>query len=187
MKRTNKMIAVLMITLMGILLSNGALFSSAKNDLVQRFAELLKFDANYFERQKSQADTKITSLFVRSSEKNSIDLTMLIAYDKNITKAAQTLTDERVTPLILSVSTMPFIETHFEPSDFSFEQEGIRWSPKKDENSFDMFPLGENGNFGGEINDAQLQQGVILLPGAFDVTRPIKITYKNFKKVCLLK
>ena len=154
-----------------------------KNDLVTRFAEMLKFRATGLENQNSTSDTKITPLFVRSAEANEIDLTMLIVYDKNISKAVQKITSNKVTPLIFSVSTMPFVETRFDPVLFCFEQERIKWSPKKGENVSDIFPLGENSVFGGDIDDNQVQQGVILLPGYFDLNKPIKITYKQFKKV----
>ena len=187
MKNLLSMAAQLMVIVMVIAICNTMTNAAAKNDLVNRFAEILKFKADYFETQRNNSDTKITSLFVRSSEKNSIDLTMLIAYNRNITSAARSLTNGKVTPLIFSVSTMPFVETNFQPSDFSFEQDGYRWSPQSNDNAFDMFPLGENASFGGNLTENDIQQGVILLPGTFDVNKPIKITYKNFKKVCLLR
>ncbi|MBD3288403.1 hypothetical protein GF337_06325 [candidate division KSB1 bacterium] len=187
MKNLLSMATKVMVIVMVIAICNTMTHAAAKNDLVNRFAEILKFKADYLENQRSNSDTKITSLFVRSAEKNSIDLTMLIAYNRSITSAARSLTNDRVTPLILSVSTMPFVETNFQPSDFTFEQDGYRWSPGNNEKAFDMFPLGEDASFGGAITENDVQQGVILLPGSFDVNKPIKISYKNFKKVCMLR
>lgn len=175
-----------MVLVMVVAISNTVVMA-AKNDLVNRFAEILKFNTEYLENQDTDRNTKITSLFVRSSEKNSIDLTMLIAYNKNITNAAQTITNDKVIPLIFSVSTMPFVEINFDPSFFSFEQNGYRWSPKITDHAFDMFPIGEDNHFGGSLKENDVQQGVILLPGVFDVNKPIKITYKNYKKLCLLR
>ena len=169
-----------------IVFSTSSIFAVSKDDLANRFAEILKFNATNIENQKLTYETKVTSLFIRSSKENSIDLTMLIAYNEILTKTARTLTKHKVTPLIFSVSSMPFIETHFDPASVCFEQDSVRWFPKADESAFDMFPLGDDTNFGGVLNDSELQQGVVLLPGIFDVSKPLKITYKNFKKlVCL--
>jgi len=170
-----------------LLLSAIIVEAAPKNDLVHRFADILKLNGSHpADIQKTNDVTKITPLFVRSARENSIDLTMLIAYDKNITKLARTITSEDITPLIFSVSTMPFIKTIFEPSLFCFEQDGIRWFPNSSETTPDIFPLGDNSAFGGTISDNEIQQGVILLPSSFNVTKPIKITYKNFKKLVSL-
>jgi len=183
---------VLIVMVRGILIatlivfSTSSIFAANKDDLVNRFAELLKFNATNLENQKLTYETKVTSLFIRSSKENSIDLTMLIAYNEIITKTARTLTKNKVTPLIFSVSSMPFIETYFDPASVCFEQDGVRWFPKADESAFDMFPLGEDTDFGGIISDSELQQGVVLLPGIFDISKPIKISYKNFKKLVFL-
>ena len=92
---------------------------------------------------------------------------------------------ERVTPLLLSVSTMPFIEVEFDPFLFSFEQNGQKWSPS--EKHADAFSLGENDEFGGIISDQDVHQGVVMIPAGFDLNKPIKVSYKNFKKMCRFK
>lgn len=177
-----------MLIIILVMVSTSIVIAASKDDLVNRFADVLKFKADNVENHKKKIETKVTPLFIRSSEHNSIDLTMLIAYNKNITKVARRIIKGNITPLIFSVSAMPFIETNFDPSFFCFEQDGIRWFPKPGDNAFDMFPLGDSSIFGGEINDNELQQGVILLPEIFNINKPIKIIYKNFKKtVCLSK
>lgn len=187
MRRSIRIATVEMIIFIFMNFLSNEVHSAVKNDLANRFAEMLKFRATRLEDRNANSDTKIKPLFVRSAEANEIDLTMLIVYDKNISKAVQKITSNHVTPLIFSVSTMPFVETRFDPVLFTFEQERFKWSPKEGENASDVFPLGENSVFGGDIDDNHVQQGVILLPGYFDLNKPIKITYKQFKKVFLFK
>jgi len=180
-------IKIEVIIVLSLFLSSTVLLGKTKNDLVTRFADILKFRSYSTNEHKSQLDTKITALFVRSSLQNSIDLTMLITFDKGITAATRKITNNAVTPLIFSVSTMPFVEIEFDPTYFIFEQAGIRWSPSSNDSEFDFFPLGEDVDFGGEIREQDIHQGVIMLPDNFDINRPIKISYKQFNKICKLR
>jgi len=164
-----------------------ATMSAPKNELTMRFIKVLnvKSSTNIFERVPGE--TQITPLFIRSTQKGDIDLTMLIAYDHRISNLAKQIIHKPVTPLIFSVSTMPFVNDNFEPQKLIFEQNGKKWSPNSQRESIDMFPLYEDVPFGGPISDTQLHQGVIMLPGWFDIDQPIEINYKSFRKICLLK
>ena len=170
-----------------LLLSFSTSFSAPKNELTMRFLKALNIKSNSKITKSLPGDTQITPLFIRSEKKGKIDLTMLIACDNRLSKQAQHIIKKAITPLIFSVSTMPFIEMDFHPDWLIFEQNGKKWSPNNYPESIDMFPLDENVPFGGQITETQLHQGVIMLPGWFDVYQPIKINYKNFRKVCHLK
>lgn len=161
--------------------------SAPKNELAMRFIKVLNINSktNFFER--IPGETQITPLFIRSSQKGHIDLTMLIAYDQRISKLANEIIHKAVTPLIFSVSTMPFVNDNFEPESLVFEQNSKKWSPSNHPDTIDMFPIEDDVPFGGPISDTQIHQGVIMLPAWFDVNLPIEINYKNFRKVCLLK
>jgi hypothetical protein len=158
-----------------------------RNELTMRFLKVLNVNSKSNIFEKIPGETQITPLFIRSSQKGHIDLTMLIAYDQRISNLAKEIINKSVTPLIFSVSTMPFVNDNFEPESLIFEQNSKRWSPSKHPESIDMFQLEEDVPFGGPISDTQLHQGVIMLPGWFDINQPIEINYKNFRKICLLK
>ncbi|MBN2011094.1 hypothetical protein JW960_17230 [candidate division KSB1 bacterium] len=173
----------------GILLMNSVNNAQAKvnNDLANRFAEILQFRKDISYQNKVASTTKITSLFIRSSEDREIDLTVLVTHDDHITELIQRMLNEHVTPLIFSVSTMPFVETTFDPTAFVFEQGNKRWSPgDKNPENF-VFPLGEDELFGGQMCEQDVHQGVIMLPMGFDLNKPVKVSYKNFKKMCRFK
>jgi len=136
--------------------------------------------------KKKTSDNKVTSLFVRSAGKGSIELTMLIAYSRSITATTRKILNEEKTPLIFSVSALPLMSAEFNPENLTFVQNERSWSPQLSESAQDIFPLGKKGNFGGIINETQVHQGVILLPAWFDLTKPIIIKYKNFSKRTLL-
>ena len=161
--------------------------SAPKNELTMRFIKVLNINSktNFFER--IPGETQITPLFIRSSQKGHIDLTMLIAYDQRITRMAKEIINKAVTPLIFSVSTMPFVTDNFQPESLSFEQNGKKWSPSNHPDTIDMFPIENDVPFGGPISDTQIYQGVIMLPSWFDIKLPIEINYKNFRKICSLK
>lgn len=161
--------------------------SAPKNELTMRFIKVLNINSNsnFFER--IPGETQITPLFIRSSPKGHIDLTMLIAYDKRITNIAKEIINKAVTPLIFSVSTMPFVNDNFQPESLVFEQNGKKWSPNNHPDTIDMFPIEEDVPFGGPISDTQIHQGVIMLPTWFDINLPVEINYKSFRKICLLK
>ncbi len=161
--------------------------SAPKNELTMRFIKVLNINSqsNIFER--IPGETQITPLFIRSSQRGHIDLTMLIAYDQRITNLAKQIINKSVTPLIFSVSTMPFVNDNFVPESLVFEQNGKKWSPSNHPDTIDMFPIDDNVPFGGPISDTQIHQGVIMLPAWFDMNQPIEINYKNFRKMCVLK
>ena len=161
--------------------------SAPRNELTMRFIKVLNVESNSKMLGPMPGETQITPLFIRSSQKGHIDLTMLIAYSQRISKLAKQVIHKSVTPLIFSVSTMPFVKEDFEPERLVFEQNNKRWSPSKLPDTIDMFPLDEAVPFGGQISDTQIHQGVIMLPGWFDIDQPIEINYKNFRKICLLK
>jgi len=76
---------------------------------------------------------------------------------------------------------------NFQPELLTFEQNGKKWSPVSNNDNCNLFPLDENIPFGGKITEAQPHQGVIMLPGWFDINKQIEVNYKSFRKVCLLK
>jgi hypothetical protein len=177
-----KLASVLMMLLIATA-ANAAL----RNELTMRFIKVLNINTNTNVMDKMPSGTQITPLFIRSTDKGDIDLTMLIAYDERIAQTARQIISNSVTPLIFSVSTMPFVSMRFQPEQLIFAQNGKKWSPSSLAGTNDMFPLDDNIPFGGPINDAQLHQGVILLPSWFDINKPIEINYNNFRKLCLLK
>jgi len=161
--------------------------SAPRNELTMRFIKVLNVNSKSKIFERIPGESQITPLFIRSSHKGHIDLTMLIAYDHRITNLAKEIINKTVIPLILSVSTMPFVNDNFAPESLVFEQNGKRWSPSKHPDTIDMFPIDVDVPFGGPISDTQLHQGVIMLPGWFDIDQPIEINYKKFRKICLLK
>jgi hypothetical protein len=182
-RRAGKLLTVIWI----VFLSSSCLISAPRNKLTMRFIKAFNLYSKSKLYKKTPSEIQITPLFIRSTPKGSIDLTMLIAYDKNISRLTEQLLDKSVIPLIFSVSTMPFTEINFQPHCLVFEQDGRKWSPINSNSSFDMFPLDESLPFGGQINETQIHQGVVLLPGWFDMSQPIKIAYKNYRKLCHLK
>lgn len=123
---------------------------------------------------------KIRSLFVRPDGKNSLAIIMLVAHNEEVTNTVREILQSNQTPLIFSVSTLPFTEGYFDPTLFQFVQEQKVWRPSAELN--DVFPLGKNAKFGGELNDGEIHIGVILLPEWFDITRPISLRYGNYSR-----
>lgn len=162
-------------------------FSAPKNELTMRFLKVLNLNNSSTIYKKAPGRTQVTPLFIRSNNDGKLDLTMLIAYDKRIESVANQIINKPVTPLVFSVSTMPFVEVNFHPEWLVFEQDGKRWSPSINPDNIDMFPLDEATPFGGQLTETQVHQGIILLPGWFNINKQIKINYKNFRKLCLLK
>jgi hypothetical protein len=124
---------------------------------------------------------KITSLFVRANDSKRIQFSVLITYKDEFTRAVRELIGEEVTPLLFSVSTLPTRTAHFEPALLRFEQRGRSWQPSPERNAIDIWPWEEGGAFGGPLTDAQVQQGVILLPAWFDPQAPITLRYGDFR------
>lgn len=123
---------------------------------------------------------KITSLFVRANDSRRIQFSILITYKDEFTQAVRKLIGEEVTPLLFSVSTLPTRTAHFEPALLRFEQRGRSWQPSPERNAIDIWPWEEGGPFGGTLTDAQVHQGVILLPAWFDPQTPITLRYGDF-------
>jgi hypothetical protein len=123
---------------------------------------------------------KITSLFVRANDSRRIQFSILITYKDEFTQAVRALIGEEVTPLLFSVSTLPSRTAYFDPALLRFEQSGRSWQPSPERNAIDIWPWEEGGAFGGTLTDAQVQQGVILLPAWFDPQAPITLRYGDF-------
>lgn len=123
---------------------------------------------------------QITSFFIRANDSKRIQLSMLITHQKEFTQAVRQLLQEKVTPLLFSVSTLPNRTVNFDPALLRFEQRGRIWQPNALKNSTDVWPLEEGGNFGGIIDESQIHQGVILLPNWFDPDAPITVRYGDF-------
>jgi hypothetical protein len=124
---------------------------------------------------------KITSLFVRANDSKRIQLSILVTYKDEFTQAVRKLTGEQVTPLLFSVSTLPNRTANFNPALLCFEQRGRSWQPNPARNAIDIWPWEEGEVFGGMLTDAQIHQGVILLPEWFDPQAPITLRYGNFR------
>jgi len=123
---------------------------------------------------------KITSFFVHANDSKRIHLSMLVTYKQEFIQAVRTMLEEKVTPLLFSVSTLPNRTTHFEPTLLRFEQRGRIWQPKGLKDSIDIWPLEEGNPFGGTLSDSEIHQGVILLPEWFDPHAPITVRYGDF-------
>lgn len=179
--------AALVIGLTLVMLTASVVASAPRNELTMRFIKVLNMNTKSSDLSSLTGGTQITPLFIRSTQKGDIDLTMLIAYDDRITTIAKQIMNTTITPLIFSVSTMPFMDINFQPELLTFEQNGKKWSPVANSENGALFPLDENIPFGGKLTETQPHQGVIMLPGWFDMNNPIEINYKSFRKVCLLK
>ena len=123
---------------------------------------------------------KITSFFVRASDSKRIMLSMLVAHKDELTKAVRQLIGEKVTPLVFSVSTLPNRTAVFDVDQLRFEQNGKSWNPKLNDNHTDTLPLAEDGKFGGQLSDGEIQQGIVLLPSWFSPEEPITVHYGDF-------
>jgi hypothetical protein len=124
---------------------------------------------------------KITSFFVRANDSKRIQLSILVAHKQELTKAVRELFDEKVTPLLFSVSTLPNRTVSFDPALLRFEQRGRVWQPNQSKYALDILPVEEGAQFGGPLTDSQVHQGVILLPAWFDPQAPITICYSDFR------
>jgi len=129
--------------------------------------------------KKISAD-KITSFFVRANDSKRIQLSILIVHRQEFTRAVRALFSEKVTPLLLSVSTLPNRTGAFDPTLFRFEQRGRIWQPNATANAGDILPTEEGRAFGGTIADGEVQQGVMFLPEWFDARAPITVRYGDF-------
>ncbi len=123
---------------------------------------------------------KITSIFVRTNDSRGIEFSLLIAYKGEFTQAVRELVGAEVTPLLISVSTLPGRTAYFDPALLRFEQRGRSWQPSPARNAIDIWPWEEGRPFGGMLADTQIHQGVILLPDWFDTLAPITLRYGDF-------
>jgi hypothetical protein len=123
---------------------------------------------------------KITSFFVRTNDSKRIQLSMLVAYKAEFTRAVRELTGLKVTPLLFSITTLPGRTVDFDPSRLCFEQRGRAWQPSAKSASVEIITLHEGERFGGTLTDGQVQQAVILLPEWFDPNIPITFRYGDF-------
>jgi len=123
---------------------------------------------------------QITSFFIRANDSKRIQLSMLVTHQKEFTQAVRQILQEKVTPLLFSAATLPNRIVNFDPALLRFEQRGRIWQPNGLKNSLDVWPLEESGRFGGMINESQVHQGVVLLPGWFDPNAPITVRYGDF-------
>jgi hypothetical protein len=123
---------------------------------------------------------KITSFFVHAGDSKRIQLSMLVTYKLEFIQAVRTMLEEKVTPLLFSVSTLPNRTAHFDPTLLRFEQRGRVWQPQGLKKSIDIWSLEEGHPFGGTLSDDHIHQGVILLPEWFDPQTPITVRYGDF-------
>lgn len=128
-------------------------------------------------------NNQINSLFIRPEGKHSKTILMLVAYNEEVTKAVRRILQTNETPLIFSVSTLPSTEVFFDPTFLQFEQDDQIWQPNDKPDNYELFPLGKNAKFGGKLNDADIHQGVILLPEWFDINHPITIRYISYERM----
>lgn len=135
---------------------------------------------------KKIASDHITSFFVRPNDSKRIQLSMLVNYRQEFTQAVRRLLNEKVTPLLFSVSTLPNRTAHFDPALLCFEQRGRIWQPSNANHSPDVWPWEEGKPFGGLVTDSQAHQGVILLPEWFDPQAPITLRYGDFRYLARL-
>jgi hypothetical protein len=126
------------------------------------------------------ARDKITSFFVHADNSKRIQFSILVVYKQEFADSVRKLLGEKVTPLLLSVSTLPNRTVRFEPSQFCFEQRGRLWQPDTAREAVDVWPIEAGEPFGGVLSHGQMQHGVILLPAWFDSRQPITVRYGDF-------
>lgn len=161
---------------------NGKVLAKGKASYLKSIREFWSTDTGSHFETASKEEQKISSLIIYSNQNKADKLTMLIAYNKEVTRSIQNLLDRNVTPLVCSISTLPFESAEFAPDKMIFEQNGRWWSPDVSGESMDLFAIGNTTQFGGTIDDTEVQQGVILLPGWFDVKQPIYVVYKGIAR-----
>ncbi len=150
----------------------------------KRFPEMLRrvMSSTYTETEINLRN-QINSLFVKRVGNGNTALIMLIAHDEAVTRAVQELLESKQTPLVFSVSTLPFARANFDPINLQFEQDEHLWQANSKTLNEVMFPLSKDGRFGGDLKDDDIHQGVVLLPEWFDLTRPITIRYLNNERL----
>jgi hypothetical protein len=131
------------------------------------------------QRPSIMAD-QITSFYVRGGEQNRIMLSMLLGQNFELTTMVRQVTGDQVTPVFLSVSTLPNRHSYFDPMLLSFEQNGKIWKPDPEVGD-DMLPLNADGPFGGDVTCGQIHHGVFFVPSWIDTEKPLLVHYGDFK------
>jgi hypothetical protein len=131
------------------------------------------------QRPSIMAD-QITSFYVRGGEQNRIMLSMLLGHNVELTTMVRQLTGEQVTPVFLSVSTLPDRQGFFDPMLLSFEQNGKIWKPDPAALD-DLLPLSADMPFGGEVNSGQIHRGVYFVPSWLNPDQPVIVHYGDFQ------
>jgi len=131
------------------------------------------------QRPSIMAD-QITSFYVRGGEQNRIMLSMLLGHNFELTTLVRQVTGDQVTPVFLSVSTLPNRQSYFDPSMLSFEQNGKSWKPDP-AIADDLMPLNADSPFGGDVSCGQIHQGVFFVPSWLNTDEPIVVHYGDFK------
>jgi hypothetical protein len=129
---------------------------------------------------KKMESDKITSFFVRANDSKRIQLSMLVVYKAELAAAIRKMYDQKVTPLVFSVSTFPNRQVAFDPAKLRFEQCGRIWHPGGDQDAVDILPLDDNAKFGGLVIDGEVHQGIVLLPAWMNPKEPITLRYGDF-------
>lgn len=185
MTKSSKYFSLVLLLSMLLLVFSAALLpalAKGKMGLPETFVRLWNSESDAPKPEHKHYDKKITSLFMKADQEMNVKFTMLIAHSKSITHAIRNILDKDITPIICSVSSLPLESTEFNPTVLQFEQDGRIWSPTAEESAVDMFALGKDGHFGGTLHDSEIHQGVIFLPGWFNVHKPINIIYKGYSK-----
>jgi hypothetical protein len=131
------------------------------------------------QRPNIMAD-QISSFYVRGGEQNRIMLSMLLGHNFELTTLVRQVTGDQVTPVFLSVSTLPNRQSFFDPKQLSFEQNGKSWKPDPAV-ADDLMPLNVDGPFGGDVSCGQIHQGVFFVPSWLDTDKPLIVHYGDFK------
>jgi hypothetical protein len=129
---------------------------------------------------KKMETDKITSFFVRANDSKRIQLSMLVVYKAELAAALRKMYEQKVTPLVFSVSTFPNRRVDFDPAKLRFEQRGRIWHPGSNQDAVDILPLDDNAKFGGLVIDGEVHQGIVLLPAWMNPQEPITLRYGDF-------
>ncbi len=167
---------IILVTLLVLGLSNKGTYGKVPASFIPGFGKSRDVERTQF---TPPIASPINSLFVKSDGSTSTTLIILVAYDSSLAHKTEAGFAGQ-TPLILSVSTLPFKEARFDPTLVEFEQDGHTWRPVADGESF---PIVKTAPFGGRIRDGQIHQGVVMLPGEFDLSRPLTIRYLSSHRV----
>ena len=131
------------------------------------------------QRPSIMAD-QISSFYVRGGEQNRIMLSMLLGHNVELTTMVRQLTGDQVTPVLLSVTTLPDRHGFFDPALLSFEQNGKTWKPDPAAPD-DLLPVNADSPFGGEVSHGQIHQGVVFVPAWLDTGKPLIVHYGDFQ------